>query len=301
MKKAPLVLLITLATSCSQIQDKNFGVKSLDPVPSSGSSGKPVVRDPNLLSVNPPAITFKEDDGAVTTTDMKPSKFIVDRKALYNPNKNFYADGMITVIYKNNYNLKVNKNSSNLSSSDSNVSSIINSILKSNNIEHASSLLYEDDPKIDEYKKIQNELSSKFNQDFPSLQSIHYYSFPKDTDVIKLAEQLRSLPFVDTAYPTPIGHTDSTPNPNFISRQTISNIHTTLPSYTNDPNFGTNYAENIYWSWFNHHKIFQAWDIYKQNFGNVADISLVLTSDKPVIAVVDNGFYKGADADHHHI
>ena len=290
--KLPIFISVILVSCSSQnIQDSGYKIKSLEtPLPLSSSS--PL--DKNLPLPNPPQ---SSQISINSIKNLKSDEKIEFNKDYLNYPKSLdsIAKGLISVIYKNSYKIRTIKKSTEMSSNDKNITDEINIKLNGYKIKSTTSLLPENADLVN-LKKVQMDLSDKFKIDFPELSSIHFYEFPEDSDTIKISEELRKLPYVETAYPTPIGTTSSTPAPNFISRQSIYDIHKNVPSPSNDPFFAS-LSENVYWSWFNHHKIFQAWDIYRQNFGNVSDISNVAQSDLPIIAVVDNGFYKGADAD----
>ena len=254
------------------------------------------------ISNTSPVIKFPTTIAPILTTSIvNESKFEINRNELnYPTNKDSYIPGMITVIYKNSYEIKLDKVSKKIFALSKTTSNEIEKILINHELKKSVGFIPDniDDNGITKLKKSQKELSQKYKIDFPSLESIHNYTFPEDSDTVKICEELRKLPYVDTAYPIPVAKISTAlPPPTFIGRQTINDIHKSLPISSNDQFFGSSFSEDTYWSWFNHHKIFQAWDIYKSNFGNPADISNLTQTQLPIIGVIDDGFYKDSSVD----
>ncbi len=297
-KKTILMCLFTItALSCTnQMQSSklsnNLSVKSLDTL--SSRSPEDYRNNPNLLRNQAPPKPSGVPISGIAIEPTKIDKFILNRPELNYPDKNSIVPGMVSIIFKNSYQFKVDKKLNKLISQNSVYTEQVNKILNKYKVKNMKDFMPEDDD-ISKLDEAQKSLSAKYSIDFPKLSSIHCYVFPENTDTIKLSEELRKLPFVDAAYPSTIASGTSTPQPNVISRQSLSDIHKDFPapgSTIKDPYFISGSEKNS-WAWFNHHKIFQAWDIYKRNFGNVADISNVLQTNLPIIAVIDDGFYKG--------
>ncbi len=292
IKKSLLPIFISVVlVSCSpqNLQNTDYKIKSVTTTANSSSS--PVdYRKVSLPIPNPQSSILPTINTQNVVAD---EKIEFKKESLNYPNKESFAPGLISVIYKNSYKIRTKKQSNEIDSNETNITKEINVKLNNYKIKKSTTLL-PNNADLGSLKKIQIDLSNNFKIDFPDLGSIHFYEFPANSDTIKIAEELRKLPYVETAYPTSLATTTSTPAPTFLARQGLNDIHKNMPS-PYEPYFSS-FSEQ-YWSWFNHHKIFQAWDIYRQNFGNVSDISYVAQSDLPVIAVIDDGFYKGTDAD----
>lgn len=297
MNKKIAIVLSVFLVSCTEQNisgENNFTIKTLTESASPSRPPEDFRNNPNLTfqSVSSPSPSPSSPAIASSLVN-KQEKFVLDKYEQDYPSKDSIVPGMISVIYKNNYKFKVNRKTRKLEANDVKHSDEVSSILNKHKLREVNDLMPDNADQV-KLANIQKDLSSKFGMDFPELSSLHSYVFPEDTDTIKLAEELRKLPYVETAYPTQKVVTSSTPSPNFIARQGMSDIHRPTPPYTNDTGFSR--QENNDWGWFNHHKIFQAWSIYSSAFG-WSDITQVSQADKPVIAVIDDGFYKASSVD----
>ncbi len=155
----------------------------------------------------------------------------------------------------------------------------LNKILKKYKIHKASysSLPNETEAQLDEAL---NRVSQYSITEIPHKNSIHFYNFPENVDTKTISSELRKLPFVRTAYPSVIVKTSSFTK---VGSQGQSDI-TYSGTKPNDPEFGLN--EQFWWWHFNRHKVFQAWDVYKDSFG----VSSLNDAPSPRIAVIDSGF-----------
>lgn len=270
----------------------DYSIKANLPNPGFSSGNLETEKSQNFPN---PQESIKPRDQAPKTPVKEKINF--DKPELNYPDKSTIAPGLISIIYKNPYKVRVSKINKQVEAIENSDADKINKILQDYRVISLVSLMPQN-ADIDKFKAAQIKLSEDNNIDYPELDSMHCYKFPDDADTIKIAEELRKLPFVETAYPSPMAHTDSTPNPTFVARQTGSNIHSALPPYSNDSEFiSYSQSETAIWYWYNKHKIFQTWDIYKSSFGNPADISQLSVLDLPTIAVVDEGFEKTTAVD----
>jgi hypothetical protein len=179
--------------------------------------------------------------------------------------------GSVSVIYWNSYKTRISKYNK-ITSSDIDNEKRVNELLnKYNTISVSDMSAGLDESTINQHE----EQASKFyNAEIPSQYSLQTYTFSSEKDTFKISEELRKIPSVRTAYPTPevqplaitatkIGYKASNPLP---------------PS----DEFFQSKSEKDWW-WFNKHSIFRAWQV----FG---------TTTLPKIAVVDSGFDNSVNA-----
>lgn len=220
-KLIPFVMsALILSISCTPNQsDSTFNVKALSNLPQSSAI-------PGVVNTTPTNFNFPTTVPQVATPSVeKEAKFEVNRPELnYPTSKDSYIPGMITVIYKNSYGVKLDKISKKILASSKTTSDEIEKTLTNHKLRESVGFLPDniDDNGIAEMKKSQKELSQKYKIDFPSLESVYHYTFPEDADTIKICEELRKLPYVDAAYPVPMANTSTAlPPPTFVGRQSV--------------------------------------------------------------------------------
>ncbi len=174
--------------------------------------------------------------------------------------------GMITVIYKNSYKVRLNSSMQKITSGNKSFESQLLTLLGKNNVLNMSDMHY---PGLTEEQldKDQQEVSQYYKIDFPHRGSIHTYQFPKETDMKNIAKEFLNLSCVRTVYFPLESKSTATATP-------IVPINTN-PTKPTDPDFQQS-SDDSYW-WFKRHKVFEGWDVY----GN---------TQMPTIAVLDTGF-----------
>lgn len=294
MKKAFLCIILSLELlSCSNVDpnlnpqkdiSENYKIKSIN---SSQTSPNPFesslpINFSALTNIKaPPVNKDAEPNNAIDSFVKEPTlKFdIAPSKSLET------VAGKITVIYKNSYKIRIDKNTKELKSLENSNIDELKNILK---LYSANPSLNLYDLKTDEVEldKVQVKSSLVAKTDVPHANSIHFYTLPENVDVNQLCEQLRKLPYILNAYPTlKFSHTAAS----LLSRLTSAN-NGTKPT---EPWFNGGYVQNSYrpendnWWSYNKQRIFEGWDYYKNQFG----VSTIQTpSIMPKIAIIDTGF-----------
>lgn len=179
--------------------------------------------------------------------------------------------GSITVLYKNAYQMRVDKSAQRLSSGQQSAQREINELLERHNVKMVSDLAYPgvSDAQLD--RDVQA-VYDKYGVEAPHRKSIHVYQFSKDVDTKKLAENLRKLPYVVTAYMTPQFDFAAT-----VTQLSHTNLTSSLSAPGNDDRFD-DYPQSDWW-WFNRHKVFHGWGYYD-----------LINTPMPKIAIIDSGF-----------
>jgi hypothetical protein len=185
-----------------------------------------------------------------------------------------FKEGSITVIFKNNYEIRVDRDNQRIFSKAKTDLSEMEEMLRGFGLKAISDLgnySKEDDNKLDQMQK---EYSESNNVDIPHIRSIHYYKVDKEADTSLLCKQLMKLPYVRLAYPTPTVEISSEYLINSIPYSTLAN--NTTPDHQTDTNYPSTYMSHY---WFHEHEAFRAKNYYKSNIAS-----------KPTIAVIDTGF-----------
>ena len=265
-KKISLLLLFTFFTACSNLttqpQKSDFKTKALEALPSSGPTLdiSELPDPPKLNPLNDPKESRKEEP--------KPNFDILPPENLET------VDGDITVIYKNNAKIRLDKSGKNLTSLNNTDSVEVDNLLKKNGLLGGSDIgskIFSDE-KLD---LMQKEYQEKNNVDIPNLRSIHYYRLPKGTDTKTLCKTLMKLPYVRLAYPTPKVKTNTLPEvPPATLGFTQPNETTPLPF--SDPELNNT---NLQHYWFNEHQAFKGWNYF-----------ISYNTSLPKLAVIDSGF-----------
>lgn len=181
--------------------------------------------------------------------------------------KNHLVPNVITVIYHNDANVRINLTSHDITSNKTNLSNQVNEILNEYNVLSKGDLSAGmSDQQIEaDYSRT----SQYFEDELPDRRSFHVYRFPEKTNIIGVLKKLRTLPFVRCANPV-VEASVATYTKSKLSDITVSTTGT-APS---DPDFA--FSESGWW-WFNRQKILNAWTEYA-------------STTMPTIAVVDDGF-----------
>jgi hypothetical protein len=178
----------------------------------------------------------------------------------------------------------------------------LNKILKKYHIISASDLTLPGET-VASINEQQVKVSQLVNGEVPNRLSLHFYRFPDREDTKALAEELRKLPFVRTAY----RGLKALPSGNFELRgkSTVQDVAYKGAWYEGIPlpipgNWSWHPSDNPHpddegfkneasdWWHYNRIKAFQGWDVYAHHFGfnKIDDPNL----PKPTIAVIDTGF-----------
>lgn len=276
-KKYYLPLLLSLVYGCQYTPSpntKDFTVKA-----DSSVNAAPQI-SPQTSPSGPPADSFKIPNAPPSGGEMfKPGRQQEELKPIFDgviptDDPKHALPGSVTVIYKNEYQLRVNKEKQSINSTNEQASESIDRILKKHDIKMVDDLAY---PGISEeqLESDVNKVSERYGIEAPDRRSIHTYQFAPDADTKVISAELRKLPYVRSAYMTPIIETTATAT--LLSKHTLSEK---LPKQTNDTGF--NNAETTWWWWFNRSKIFQGWSAYK----DMSDNPIAM----PHLAIIDSGF-----------
>lgn len=190
--------------------------------------------------------------------------------------------GQVTVIFKDE--LKVRRGlDKKVKSLDPAVSDAINEILMANDLRARND--FDEDPigasttKNVAGKKSADEkewvAEAYWKTDIPNLQSMFTLQFAADADTKAIAKALRRLPYVRTAYRSPVMVPAGFP----VAR-TVPTVWASSPSSTGDPDFAQPDVDHY---WFNRHRVYDAWQSY--DFTNTA-----------YVAAIDSGFDTSAYA-----
>lgn len=284
-KKYYLPLLLSLVYGCQSTPSpntKDFTVKADSSVNAAPQTS------PQTSPSGPPADSFKIPNAPPSGGEMfKPGRQQEELKPIFDgviptDDPKYALPGSVTVIYKNEYQLRVNKEKQSINSVNEQASGSVDRILKKYDIKLADDLAY---PGISEeqLESDVNKVSERYGIEAPDRRSIHTYQFAPDADTKVISAELRKLPYVRSAYMTPKIEIAATAT--LLSKHTLS---TKLPKQTNDTGF--NNAETTGWWWFNRSKIFQGWSAYKDMSNNPIAM--------PHLAIVDSGFdTRGATQD----
>lgn len=266
-------LLLSLVYGCQSAPSpntKDFSIKAISNVS----------EKPQAQPSGPPADSFKipnapPSEGKIVKSPQKQEELkpIFDG-VIPTDDPKYTLPGSVTVIYKNEYQLRVNKEKQSINSINEQASESIDKILKKHDIKRVDDLAY---PGISE-EKLEGDVkqvSARYGIEAPDRRSIHTYQFAPDADTKVISAELRKLPYVRSAYMTP--QVETTATATLLSEHSLS---TSLPKQTNDTEF--NAPETSTWWWFNRSKIFQGWSAYKTT-SNVP-------VDMPHLAIVDSGF-----------
>lgn len=140
-------------------------------------------------------------------------------------------------------------------------------------------------------------MSTLYNGEFPDDLSVHVYNFPPNVNTRQIAKELRSLPFIRTAYPalqyssSSIGNNCSVSSsllglttPSSVGAKSSDPFFTNITNVPNPDFFGSYETrpadKNKDYYWFDRHQIFRGWEIIDSNGG----------VESPKIAVIDEGF-----------
>lgn len=265
-KKITLLVSLFLFSACSNLNQvenvqNDFKIKSTDPLPSASDS--PLL-DPSKLPLPDNANPIN----TINETRKEDKKFNFD---VLPPEGIETVDGEITVIYRNNAKVRLNKIDKNISSLNGINLSDMTNILQKNGLV-GSSDLSNDKLSDDEMDKMQSDFQTKNNVDIPHLKSIHYYQLAKGTDTKSLCKELMKLSYVRLAYPTP----KAKPTMTSTTIGVTQNNETTTNPFS-DPSLS---GSNLDHYWFNEHQAFKAWNYF---YGYL-----------PKIAVIDSGFDKNS-------
>lgn len=256
------LLSLAFFTACSTVntidQGSKFDTKSV-PIAES------VLPQPSALISNTKLGTSdipKPDLNLVKSQDFKREETKVNFD-IEPPEREANTEGRITVIYKNNYKIRLDKSYKSVKSKISQEYEQINEIFKTYGLEQSSDLSLKDETE-EQLDVMQKKYFDETGVDIPHLQSIHYYKFPDKTDIKALCRALKKLPFVRLAYPTSKAKPAST----------ITKLANTY--YTETTNTGYQNPYNNYY--------FQENRIYKgQDYFNSKNINYT----NPFIGVVD--------------
>lgn len=183
--------------------------------------------------------------------------------------------GSITIIYKNASKMRVNKKKSSVDSINPSEKERLDNELAGLTFLHVNDY---SPPGVSEedLQRDMERVSQKYEVEIPHRKSIHVYQFANDTNTKDIAQKLRKLPFVVTAYMTP--KIEPGAYGELLSEHDIGSSET-------NPSDATFSALEINWWWFNRQKVFHAWKYLDQQ------VSLgKLSYSQPRIAVVDTGF-----------
>ena len=104
----------------------------------------------------------------------------------------------VVVIYKNEYFVRIDEKNNKLKENDKIDYLQLTKLLEKYNIQKMiDSTTSEDIEELDRRQKI---LSEDVGVEVPHSMSMHYYSFPEESNVIELCKELNKFPFVSIAY-----------------------------------------------------------------------------------------------------
>lgn len=224
----------------------------------------------------PPPSTYKpsapdDSKGVLLNNDLRDKE-----KASFDylpPEDTVAVDGKITVIFKNEAKVRVNKSDEKIYSLSNIDLSSLESLLKKNGLTHSIDLGNYSPNNDDQLDSMQRNYLQENKVDIPHLRSIHYYKISKKADSKSLCKEIMSLPYVRLAYPTPkLVKTTET----LLSNTPYEQL---TPNPTPDYYTRNNISKKDYTYWFHEHEAFKGKTYYKNN-----------TYEKPKLAIIDTGF-----------
>jgi subtilisin family serine protease len=198
------------------------------------------------------------------------------------PNFQQSEPGQITIIFKDENKVRPRPNYKSVGASTSDVALAINKILNDNGIVSIGGPadVTQDENKLAEYERM---VTDALGCDVPNWRSIQTLTFGRNANTSKISAELRKMPAVRTAYPTP--RITSCAGSVYSVNQFINLFPPSPPTDTVFQPANDLAKQRDDWWWFSRYLIFQGWSQYDSNYKGVL----------PKVAVIDTGFYQGPD------
>lgn len=123
------------------------------------------------------------------------------------------------------------------------------------------------------------QMRAAFSGEVPSRRQVMYISFPENTNLHALIQELRRESGIRTANLVPQAAPAAWSKTSLSSLQV--NVGTPTKGIAPSDNGFKNNPESVWW-WYNRHQVFKGWEQYKSSTGT--------TPSMPTIAVIDSGF-----------
>ncbi len=189
IKKTSLLISLSLIFSCNNINNK-FTIKS---EPKTSSSSNPLLENKNLARPE-----SKKNDEIIDISNIIKEKLKKQKYRVDIPINTHTKSENVVVIYKNEYFVRVDEKNNKLKENNKVDIVKLTELLEEYKIKKMiDSTTSEDIEELDRRQKINSE---SIGSDVPHSMSIHYYSFPKESNIIELCKELNKFPFVSTAY-----------------------------------------------------------------------------------------------------
>lgn len=276
-------------TTTQSISEGSKGIFNAKSVPDPKATGLPL--DMTKIGEPPPIPKNVKKTEDYESNRIKAPSF--DHVPPYDPNN--IVPGSVTVIFKNDSKIRFDKISKKITSKYNSHAKDLEDILTKEKFKNNFDLALEGETE-ERLDDIQKQVQKKSLTEIPNFKSIQYFQFGEKADTKAIAEKIRRLPFVRTAYPTSVAHsTTIIPYTKITPVGDTTNLKSSIKP--NDSQFTTATNDELdKWWWFNRHKVFEGWKVYASEFGVTLDnqasqmANSYTTIQRPTIAVIDSGF-----------